>query len=167
MTVNIQLNIISTCIFLLLVKHRESHPDTNRSRWSVRPGPNDHLFMRGTKLSELSLWKFDVLGRVKFVWMRLDRPTHSIRQLHTDRTSEDHLREKRWSKVKCHWPSKFVITLKFQTIKNLSTSQILWYWIDRYQPKRHLCWLLEKPMRSGGITRATRTFSVFSLLRFK
>ena len=91
-------NIMSTCFLLLLVKHGESHwQKKNCSRWSVRPGPNDDLFMRGTKLSELSSWKFDVLAPVKFVWMSLDHPTHSIRLLHTDRTSEDHLWEKRRS----------------------------------------------------------------------
>ena len=87
-------NIMSTSTLLLLVKHGESHWKKNCSRWSVRPGPNDDLFMSRTKLSGLSSWKFEVLGRVKFAWMSLDRPTRSVRLLQIDITSEDHLWEK-------------------------------------------------------------------------
>ena len=38
----------------------------------------------------LNVW----LSYIKFVWMSLDHPTRSIRPLQTDRTSEDHLRNK-------------------------------------------------------------------------
>ena len=50
----------------------------NNNKISVRPRPNVELFMRRTKLSALSSWKVRRLDRlIKFVWMSLDRPTHS------------------------------------------------------------------------------------------
>ena len=45
------------------------------------PRLNVELFMRRTKLRELSSWKVRCL--VKFVSMSLDYPTRSIRQLQT------------------------------------------------------------------------------------
>ena len=60
---------------------------------SLRPRPNVALFMRRTKLSELS----STSGSVKFVWMSLDRPRRSISPFQTDRTSDDRFRNKRQS----------------------------------------------------------------------
>ena len=48
--------------------------------YHVRPWPNVELFVRRTKLIELSSWKLSsTSGSVKFVWISFDRRTRSIR----------------------------------------------------------------------------------------
>ena len=59
-------------------------------------------------------------GSVKFVWMSLDRPTHSIRLLQ-DKTSEDRL----WHKKACEWLNKKKIN-KMHDNDYLASLACLW-----------------------------------------
>ena len=66
---------------------------------SIRPRAKLELFLRRTKLSELSSWKVRRLAQLSL--SEWDRPTRSIRLLQTDRTSHG-LKILSWTNVHLH-----------------------------------------------------------------